>query len=70
MAQKRILSLLGMGKLLKRAGAHRVGADAQETLQEALEEYADELCSKAVTYSTHAGRRTVQGSDVKLAAKK
>jgi DNA-binding protein len=70
MTTKRILSSLGMGKLLKRAGAHRVSIDAKEALQEALEEHADELCAKAVTYSEHAGRRTVLGSDVKLAAKK
>lgn len=70
MADNHILSLLGMEKLLKRAGGHRVSADAQEALRDALEEHADVLCAKAVELSKHAGRRTVLGSDVKLAAKR
>ena len=66
---RRVLSLLGMEKLLKRAGAPRVAEDAKEALQEALEEYADALCVKAVEFSRHAGRRTVKAEDIKLARK-
>lgn len=66
---KRVLSLLGMEKLLKRAGAPRVAEDAKVALQEALEEHADALCAKAVEFSRHAGRRTVTAEDVKLARK-
>jgi histone H3/H4 len=69
MAKERILSLLGMEKLLKRAGAPRVAEDAKAALQEALEEHADTLCAKAVELSRHAGRRTVKAEDVKLAQK-
>jgi DNA-binding protein len=69
MTKKPILSSLGMEKLLKRAGAHRVSDDAKEALREALEEHADKVCERAVRFSEHAGRRTVLGSDVKLAAK-
>jgi histone H3/H4 len=66
---KEILSLLGMEKLLKRAGAPRVSEDAKEALREALEEVADALSKKAVDLATHAGRRTVKAEDVKLAKK-
>jgi len=62
-----ILSLLGMEKLLKRAGAQRVGEDAKQELLEALERYADQLAAKSVSYSVHAKRRTVKAEDVKLA---
>lgn len=69
MAKKPILSVLGMEKLLKRAGASRVAEDAKEELRDALEGYAEGVCKKAVTFSAHAGRRTVKAEDVKLAAK-
>ncbi len=69
MAKEPVLSLLGMEKLLKRAGAHRVSASAQEEMRDALEEHADALCRKAVQYSLHARRRTVTAEDVRLAAK-
>jgi histone H3/H4 len=69
MVKERILSLLGMEKLLKRAGAPRVAEDAKAALQEVLEEHADGLCVKAVELSRHASRRTVKAEDVKLARK-
>lgn len=69
MAKERVLSLLGMEKLLKRAGAPRVAEDAKVALQEALEDDADALCAKAVELSRHAGRRTVKADDIKLARK-
>ncbi len=69
MAKEPILSLLGMEKLLKRAGAPRVGKDAQEAFREILESHADALAVKAVTLMQHAGRRTVKADDVKLAGK-
>ncbi len=70
MAKEEILSLLGMERLLKRAGAHRVAEEAKEELREHLEEYAATLCARAVTFSQHAGRRTVKAEDVKLAGKR
>ncbi len=67
MGRKTVLSLLAMEKLLKRAGAPRVSEGAKAALREALEERAEELCRRALLLSAHAGRRTVQAEDVKLA---
>lgn len=69
MAKEPILSVLGMEKLLKRAGAHRVAEEAKEELRNVLEKAADVLCADAVTFCKHAGRRTVKAEDVELAAK-
>ena len=66
---KSILPLAAMGKLLKKAGAGRVGDDACEALKDVLEEYAHKLGEKAWTYAQHSGRKTVKASDVKLAGK-
>lgn len=67
MLSEPILSLLGMEKLLKRAGAPRVSEEAKEALRRALEAHAEELSKKAVRFCKHAGRRTVKADDVQLA---
>ncbi len=69
MAEK-LLGLATMERLLKKAGAERVAESAKEAMKEVLEELALRLGSEAVELSKHAGRRTVMGEDVKLAAKK
>jgi len=38
-------------------------------LKEALEEIAVEISQDAIKFATHAGRKTIKASDVKLAAK-
>jgi histone H3/H4 len=70
MAQRRnILPLAAMEKLLKAAGADRVSEDAKEALQEALEEHGMELGKRANKLAAHANRKTIKGSDIKLARK-
>ena len=56
-----------MGRLMKKAGAERVSADARETLATLLEEYALVLSREAVKLSTHAGRKTVTEEDLRMA---
>ena len=63
----RTVPLAAMERLLKAAGAVRVGEDAKAALKEALEDYAELLGKHACSLAIHAGRKTVQGSDVKLA---
>jgi histone H3/H4 len=70
MANEPILSVLGMEKLLKRAGAHRVAEEAKEELRRVLEKEAMALCKDAVKFCEHAGRRTVKAEDVALAGSK
>lgn len=61
------LSLAAMERLLRKAGAVRIGEDAKQALRDALEEHGHRLAEKAVALAEHAGRNTVMGSDVKLA---
>lgn len=64
-----ILPLAAMEKLLKKSGAARVSEGAKEAMREVLEDYASQLGEKAIRFAQHSGRKTVKGSDVKLAVK-
>ena len=63
------IPLSPMERLLKKAGAARVGEDAKEKMQEALEAYALHIGARAVLFAKHAGRKTVFAPDVLLAIK-
>ncbi len=69
MVEKKILPAAAMEKLLKKAGAARVSADAKAKMQEMLEEIAEEIGEKAVRLAKHAHRKTVKASDIKEATK-
>ena len=53
---------------MKKAGADRISADAAETLSELMEEYGIFLAKEAKKMSDHAGRKTLRGSDIRMAA--
>ncbi len=67
MAVKKALPLAAMEKILKRAGADRVGEDAKAELRNMLEEYAMKVATAAASYSKHAGRKTIKAEDIQLA---
>ncbi|MFC1801648.1 histone family protein [Nanoarchaeota archaeon] len=67
---KRTLSLAGMDKLMRQAGAPRVSDTAKEALADVLEEKGKEIALEAIKFSQHAGRKTVTKDDIKLASKK
>ena len=69
MNNSKILPLAAMEKLLKRCGAARVSEDAKEAMKDILENYGEEMGQKAVRIAQHSGRKTVKGSDIKLAVK-
>lgn len=69
MPEKRLLSLNAMGKILQKAGAHRISETAKEELAEVLQEKGLDLAREAVKFAGHAGRRTVIDKDVQLAVK-
>lgn len=69
MDKEKILPLAAMEKLLKRCGAPRVSENAKEAMKEVLELYGEEIGQKAVRLAQHSGRKTIKGSDIKLAVK-
>ena len=66
---KHSLSLAGMEKLLRKAGALRVSDRAKETFREVLEEIGEEIGRKAIKFSEHSKRKTIKAEDIKLAHK-
>ena len=66
---KRSIPLASMEKILKVCGAHRVSDRAKAALKEVLEKKAEEISLVAVKLASHAGRKTIKASDIKLASK-
>lgn len=64
-----VLSLAAMEKLLKAAGAERVSQESAHALRDVLEKHAESIGKQAVRFSKHAGRKTLKGDDIRLAAK-
>jgi histone H3/H4 len=62
------LSRSAVERILKKSGAWRVSADATTTLADLMEEYGAFLSREAKKMSDHAGRKTVRGSDISMAA--
>ena len=54
-------------KLLKRGGAPRVSLRAKEALRKELETLGGRVAAEATRLAAHAGRRTVDESDIRLA---
>ena len=59
-----------VARILMNAGAKRVSADAAEAFAEVLLELGLKIGEKSVMIAKHSGRKTVNGDDVKLAARK
>jgi histone H3/H4 len=57
---------LAAEKLLKKAGANRIGEDAKEKLREILKNEATGIARKAAVFSEHAGRKTIKKEDIDL----
>ncbi len=63
------LGLAAVYRLIKKGGAERVSDEAAEELRLILEEIAVKIAQQAVELATHAGRKTVRASDIRLASK-
>jgi histone H3/H4 len=62
------LSQAAVERIIKKAGADRVSTDATETLTLLMEEYGSFIAKEAKKMSDHAGRKTLRGSDIRMAA--
>lgn len=64
MAEKHVLALATMEKLIKRSGGKRVSEDAKDALRKKLEMISDQICERAVKKASYAGRKTIKGIDL------
>jgi histone H3/H4 len=67
--REHVIPLAISERILKNAGAQRVSEDAKVAFSDVLKELAEEIGQQASKISKHAGRKTVQEEDIKLAAK-
>ncbi|MBZ2166850.1 histone family protein [Methanobacterium spitsbergense] len=63
------LPIAPIGRIIKNAGGLRVSEGAETTLDKYLEEYGENISRQAVKLAKHAGRVTVNASDIELAVK-
>ena len=64
------IPLTTVARVMKKAGARRVGQDAALAMAELVEERALVIATEAVKLAEHAGRKTVRDVDIRLAAKR
>ena len=57
-------TLYDMDKIIRHAGAERVGEDASRKLSEVLEDSAKEILLRAKQLAIHAGRRNIRREDI------
>ncbi len=69
MTSQRLIPLAALETLMKEAGIERVSESAKVTLKKILEEKAKTLVKRAADFAQHAGRKTLKGEDIELAAK-
>ena len=67
--QTTILPKASVARILMNAGAKRVSQEAVDEFTDVLEKICIEIGEKAAKIAEHAGRRTVQDGDIKLAVK-
>jgi len=62
------LSHTAVERIIKDAGVERVSKDTKETLARLMDEYGTLLAKEAKKMSDHAGRKTLRGDDIRMAA--
>jgi len=64
------IPLTTVARIMKKAGARRVGQDAAQAMAEIVEARALVIATEAVKLAEHAGRKTVRDVDIRLATKR
>ncbi len=64
-----ILPKAALCRILVKAGAKRVSADALAVFADVLEDIGLEISAKANRIAQHAGRKTIHEGDIKIATK-
>lgn len=67
--REHVIPLAIAERILKNAGAQRVSEEAKVAFSDILKEVAEDIGNQAAKISKHAGRKTVQEEDIKLAAR-
>jgi len=67
---KKDLQLAPMHRIIKNAGAERVGDDAAEALRAVLENVGLKIAKDSLDFMKHARRKTVKAEDIQIAAKR
>jgi histone H3/H4 len=68
--EKEKLPLMPFERILKKAGAKRVSREAMREFAARMSDYLFRLSAEAAALASHAGRKTVLESDVRMARKK
>ncbi|MBA7535004.1 hypothetical protein ES705_27254 [subsurface metagenome] len=63
-----VFPLVPLGRIVKKAGAERVSADAKVELAKWMEQYASRIAKEAIKLAGHARRKTVKAIDIRMAA--
>jgi len=58
-----------VARILMKAGAKRVSADAVDAFTDVIMDLTENIAVQASRISKHAGRKTVNEDDIKIAAK-
>jgi len=64
------LSIAAVHRIIEKAGAERVSESAAKELARVLEGLGVKIGKEALEFSMYAGRKTVRGKDIRIAAEK
>ena len=64
------LSIAAMHRIIRKSGAERVSEAGCKELARVLEEVGVKIGKEALEFTMYAGRKTMKGKNVKIAAKK
>jgi len=64
------LQLAPMHRIIKKAGAERVSAEAAEELRKTLESIGVRISKEALDFTKNSGRKTVKAKDIRIAVTK